>query len=45
MIPPASTHNAMKYMRSGGLDRTRTWDQEIMSPRITLFMSQKAEES
>ena len=43
--PPLSGPNAMNSKGDGGPARTRTWDQGIMSNRISSFSLQKVEEA
>jgi hypothetical protein len=45
MIPWSQCHKPMICMIDGGPARTRTWDQGIMSNRISSLLLQKAEEA
>jgi hypothetical protein len=43
-VPRSRCHKSMILMRDGGPARTRTWDQGIMSHRISSQWREKAEE-
>jgi len=44
-VPHSRCHNAMNSNGDGGPARTRTWDQGIMSNRISSLLLRKGEES